>query len=373
MFKVLRNLFQQHAKSAPKSRRRSNTQFVARVERLEDRSMLSGMESMAAPVDLAPVAQPVAAEVQAAPPQTQQATPSLTDLLPTGYQYGPNSASDPVFQQAYAQLMAGMAAATTGNVTPQASSSFTNWLNYEYNTAVAMVQNPLSTIGGYYVGLGQGVLNTVNGVQNAVIAIPNLVPMVYNVTAGNLGAPTMGYIPSPDWSANVLVQNDPYHNVSVFLGGQGVFTLLTLGLSQVGQAGQLTHLTSQEAAAAIQAQGVLNGSNGIYAASTTYSSQMMNQVATLTTNASGQVAITGQAATLFQPVAAVGPISMWTSVMSGAQYAPYSQINLVTGAGVPLSSASQWPLLADYLLWLGLQTGSQSSSGTLNGAGNQQP
>lgn len=74
-----------------------------------------------------------------------------------------------------------MAATATANSTLQSSSSFTSWLSYEYNTAVAMVQNPLSTIGGSFVGLGQGVLNTVNGVQNAVIAIPNLVPMVYNV------------------------------------------------------------------------------------------------------------------------------------------------------------------------------------------------
>jgi len=159
----------------------------------------------------------------------------------------------------------------------------------------------------------------------------------------------------------------------MFLGGQGAFTLITLGLSQVGQASQLTHFTSQEAAAAIQSQGVINGSNGVYAASTTYSSQMMNQAATLTTNASGQVAITGQAAALFQPVPAVGPISMWTSAMSGAQYAPYSQINLATGAAVPLTSASQWPLMADYLMWLGLQAGSQANSGTLTGNGPPQP
>jgi hypothetical protein len=264
-----------------------------------------------------------------------------------------------------------MATASLGATS--SSSSFSNWVTYEYNTAMAMIQNPFSAIGGYYVGLGQGALNTANGLQNAVIAIPNLVPTVWNVTAGNVGAPTMGYIPSPDWSANVLVQNDPYHNLGMFLGGQGAFTLITLGLSQVGQASQLTHLTSQEAAAAIQSQGVINGSNGVYAATTTYSSQMMNQVATGVTNASGQVAITGQAAALFQPVAAVGPVSMWTCVLSGAQYAPYSQINLATGAAVPLTNAAQWPILVDYALWLSLQAGSQRSSGTLTGNGSQQP
>jgi len=304
---------------------------------------------------------------------SQRATPSLADLLPAGYQFGPNSASDPVFQQAYAKWMATVAATAPPNGAPQSSSSFASWLNYEYNTAMAMVQNPLSTIGGYYVGLGQGVLNGANGFQNAVIAIPNLVPTIWNSTAGQAGAPAMGYIPSPDWSENVLVQDDPYHHVSMFLGGQGAFTLVTLGLGQVSQATQLTHFTSQEAAAAIHSQGLINGSQGVYAASTTFLSPTLNQVATLTTNATGQVAITGQAATLFQPAAVVGPISMWTRLMSGAHYAPYSQINLASGTGVPLANVFQWPIMVDYALWLSLQTASQGHSGTLTGQGTQQP
>lgn len=349
-------------KKPQRSRRR--IRHLLSIERLEGRAMLSGITEP----EIAPSATPV--ETVAAEVQTVQSSPSnLLDFLPAGYQMGPNSSSDPAFQQAYAQWMSANMAATSGGAS-SSSSSFSNWVTYEYNTAMAMIQNPFSAIGGYYVGLGQGVLNTANGLQNAVIAIPNLVPTVWNVTAGNVGAPTMGYIPSPDWSANVLVQNDPYHNLGMFLGGQGAFTLITLGLSQVGQASQLTHFTSQEAAAAIQSQGVINGSNGVYAASTTYSSQMMNQVATGVTNASGQVAITGQAAALFQPVAAVGPVSMWTSVMSGAQYAPYSQINLATGATVPLANAAQWPIMVDYLAWLAAQASSQGSSGTLTGNGS---
>jgi hypothetical protein len=59
-------------------------------------------------------------------------------------------------------------------------------------------------IGAFLSGGAQGVVNIINGVQDAVIAIPNLVPTIYNVTAGNLGAPRMGYIPSPDWSRDLM-------------------------------------------------------------------------------------------------------------------------------------------------------------------------
>lgn len=44
--------------------------------------------------------------VDGAAPPAHQAMPSLTDLLPAGYKFGPNSASDPVFRLAYAQWMA---------------------------------------------------------------------------------------------------------------------------------------------------------------------------------------------------------------------------------------------------------------------------
>ena len=81
-------------------------------------------------------------------------------------------------------------------------------------------------IGGQMLlGPVQGGLNTLNGFQDAVIAIPNLAPLAYNVTAGNLGAPRSPYIPSPDWAKNKVVQNDPYHGASKFLGGQAAITL----------------------------------------------------------------------------------------------------------------------------------------------------
>lgn len=211
--------------------------------------------------------------------------------------------------------------------------------------------------GAVVSGVGQGALNIVNGLQDAVIAIPNIVPAVYNVTAGNLGAPTMGYIISPDWSKDLIVANDPLHGTSKFVGGQGAFVLLTIGASSLGSATELTHLTSAEAAAAIQAEGVINGANGVFASSTVYSTYAGNSVATLVPGLSGQVPITGAAATLFRPVAVVGPISAWTRIGAGAYYAPYTGINLATGAAAPVGFWAQWPVLVDAGLGAGLRAG----------------
>jgi hypothetical protein len=204
--------------------------------------------------------------------------------------------------------------------------------------------------GAILSGIGQGGLNLVNGVQDAVVGVANLPAMIYNNTAGNLGGGTIGYIPSPDWSKDVIVVNDPNHGLSKFLGGQGAVFLITVGASSYGQAGQLTHLTSQEAAAAINSQGVLNGSAGVFAVSRVYGSNAANGAATLVPTVSGQVPIAGQAAALFQPVAVVGPISAWTRVFAGAHYAPYTGINLLSGEATAVSVWAQWPVLVDAAL-----------------------
>lgn len=55
--------------------------------------------------------------VNGAAPPSYQEMPNLADFLPAGYQFGPNSASDPVFQQAYAQWMASSADRSAANST----------------------------------------------------------------------------------------------------------------------------------------------------------------------------------------------------------------------------------------------------------------
>ncbi len=85
--------------------------------------------------------------------------------------------------------------------------------------------------GAFWGGLGQGALNTVNGVQDAGVGVLNAPSAVWNNTAGNLGAGRLSYIDSPDWSKDMVIKDDPYHNISKFAGGQGVVTLATLGTS----------------------------------------------------------------------------------------------------------------------------------------------
>jgi len=138
-----------------------------------------------------------------------------------------------------------------------------------------------------------------------------------------------------------------------------------MGASSIGSASEVTHLTTAEAAA-IRAEGILNGANGVFASTTVYSTYTANSVATLVPGLSGQVLVTGQAAALFRPVTVVGPISAWTRIGAGAYYAPFTNINLATETGTPVGFWAQWPVLMDAGLGLGLQLGIQNEQGSLN-------
>ena len=89
-------------------------------------------------------------------------------------------------------------------------------------------------------GVAQGACNIVNGVQDAAVAVANTPAMLWNATAGNLGAGTVGTIASPDWSNDLIVQNDSLHGVSKFVGGQSLVALATLGTSSAGQGASAT-------------------------------------------------------------------------------------------------------------------------------------
>jgi len=81
----------------------------------------------------------------AAPPSFQ-AMPSLAEFLPSGYQLRPNSASDPVFQQAYAQWMASSAATSAANNTQTIQGG---------TSAAGSSSNPLTTSGAWSVFDGE--------------------------------------------------------------------------------------------------------------------------------------------------------------------------------------------------------------------------
>lgn len=91
-------------------------------------------------------------------------------------------------------------------------------------------------VGNVLSGVVQGGANLVNGVQDAAIGDSNLPAVVYNNTAGNLGGGQIGYIPSPDWSLDLIVENDPLHGTSKFLGGTGVVMLATIGVGSLAGA-----------------------------------------------------------------------------------------------------------------------------------------
>ena len=89
----------------------------------------------------------------------------------------------------------------------------------------------------YQKGIGQGVLNTANGVQDIGVGLVNLgiqtspLGQVMSLTGNSL--PT---IESPDWSRGKITDESDFgHSASKFLGGNGAVTLATLGLGNVLQ------------------------------------------------------------------------------------------------------------------------------------------
>lgn len=123
-----------------------------------------------------------------------------------------------------------------------------------------------------------------------------------------------------------------------------------MGVSSIGSASKVTHLTTAGTAAAIGAEGVLHGANGVFASTRVYSTYTGNSVATLVPGLSGEVQVTGQAAARFRPVPVVGPTSAWTRVCAGTYYTPYTNINFAqeqqrqsgSGRSIPCWSMRGW-------------------------------
>ncbi len=89
---------------------------------------------------------------------------------------------------------------------------------------------------GAMAGTAQGLLNTVNGVQDAAVSTGNLGLGIWNSSGALICDKELEYIDSPDWSKDVIVKESATaHEISKFLGGQGAVTVMTAGASS-GQA-----------------------------------------------------------------------------------------------------------------------------------------
>lgn len=103
------------------------------------------------------------------------------------------------------------------------------------------------------MGLAQGSVNLVNGVQDAAVGVANLPIHATNALADGVDYTFGTYdennririptIPSPDWSRDLIVHEggtpggwDDMHGWSKFAGGEGVMTLLTAGMSKAASA-----------------------------------------------------------------------------------------------------------------------------------------
>ena len=70
-------------------------------------------------------------------------------------------------------------------------------------------------------GPAQGAANIANGVQDSAVGLLNTPAVAWNYSAGWLLDAQAPYIPSPDWSKDRFVPNDPCHDLGKFLGGEG--------------------------------------------------------------------------------------------------------------------------------------------------------
>lgn len=106
---------------------------------------------------------------------------------------------------------------------------------------------------GFFMGLAQGGVNLVNGVQDAAVGVANTPALLANSVAGGIDYVSgntdehnqirIPYIPSPDWSRDLIVHEggtpggwDDMHGWSKFAGGEGAMSLLTGGMSKAASA-----------------------------------------------------------------------------------------------------------------------------------------
>lgn len=101
-------------------------------------------------------------------------------------------------------------------------------------------------------GLGQGAVNIANGLQDTVIGVANIPAAAVNGIAwteeqlGILDADDpirVPYIPSPDWSKDLIVEEDDFsHGVSKFSGAAGVEILTGVWIAKIAKAHRVTGL-----------------------------------------------------------------------------------------------------------------------------------
>lgn len=101
-------------------------------------------------------------------------------------------------------------------------------------------------------GLGQGAVNIVNGVQDTVIGVANIPAAAVNGIAwteeqlGILDGDDpirVPYIPSPDWSKDLIVEEDDFsHGVSKFSGAAGVEILTGVWIAKIAKFPKVANL-----------------------------------------------------------------------------------------------------------------------------------
>lgn len=133
----------------------------------------------------------------------------------------------------------------------------------------------------------------------------------------------------------------------------------------MGHAQHLRHLTSAEAAEAIASEGVIYGSQAIYATSTKVTQPLVLRALTGANNTGGYVRIPATARAAFRPIPVSGPITAWTRWAGGGYVAQATRLDLATGATMPFQGIHKLTI-TDLGLNVAFQFTSQVNSGTID-------
>jgi len=149
--------------------------------------------------------------------------------------------ADVAAENAYLALESALGGSTSMTTTFAAIS------NSGSNSASSWGWGGFTIAGEFFKGMGQGVLNTVNGVQDALIGMANIPAAGVNMiafTEEQLGiinpedSIRIPYIPSPDWSRDMVVyESDGAHAVSKVAGGIAVLAGVSAAARAASAAG----------------------------------------------------------------------------------------------------------------------------------------
>lgn len=232
MLKTLSRVITKNAARIAAARRRRSLRPTLALEQLESRWVLDGTIGMEQPlVPESESSASVPAIISTSSPKVCASGTSLGDFLPSGYQYGPNSSSDPVFQEAYADWMDCQAQVTPSSATSGVSGgSAGGWLdNYAEWFNSTFGSGDSETLGGAIYNILPVSNETLANASDTSLLVGTTIasiPIAVGIVAGGevvLGVGTLGGAATTAGTATTVVTG-----VTVTEGAAGTTTAVVM-------------------------------------------------------------------------------------------------------------------------------------------------